>query len=77
MLYQGLHAKKITQIDQYKIIETLGQGGMGIVYKGYNVQTKQIVAIKCMLSTIVSKASSKQRFERKCGILLFLTTPIL
>jgi serine/threonine protein kinase len=34
------------QIGKYKILEEIGQGGMGTVYRGIDEQTGKVVAIK-------------------------------
>ncbi len=36
------------QISQYKVLELLGQGGMGAVYKGWQVSLERYVAIKIL-----------------------------
>lgn len=32
--------------DKYKIVETIDKGSYGIVYKGYNIQTNEWIALK-------------------------------
>src|SRR5258708_3615145 len=36
------------QIAQYKVLELLGRGGMGAVYKGWQVSLERYVAIKIL-----------------------------
>lgn len=38
----------MSSIDSYKRTEVIGQGKFGVVYKGYNVKSKKVVAIKVL-----------------------------
>lgn len=38
----------MSSIDSYKRTEVIGQGKFGVVYKGFNVKTKKVVAIKVL-----------------------------
>ncbi|MCF8305078.1 MAG: protein kinase [Ignavibacteriales bacterium] len=52
-------------IDNYKIISTLGQGGMGIVYKAYDMKLERFVAIKMMSSKMFDNERFIERFKRE------------
>lgn len=47
-------------IDRYKIISSLGVGGMGIVFKAKDIQTQQHVAIKVVLQNRLTSLSKKR-----------------
>ena len=53
------------QSGRYSIIETLGKGGMGVVYRALDTRLKRNVAIKGMLPELLGSDRSEQRFIRE------------
>jgi pSer/pThr/pTyr-binding forkhead associated (FHA) protein len=53
------------QIEGYRIVERLGQGGMGVVYKAYRELDELPVAIKIMKSRAAANAEARRRFLRE------------
>lgn len=52
--------------DRYRIIDILGHGGMGVVYKAQHIHMDKIVAIKMMLQPNTSASSQDyRRFQRE------------
>ncbi len=52
-----------TQIGNYRIEEKLGEGGMGVVYKGIDVNLDRVVAIKALNTELRGNAELEQRFR--------------
>ena len=58
--------------NRYVIIEALGAGGMGIVYKCKQVGLERIVALKILNSSLLVSTESEARFQREAKILSLL-----
>jgi len=54
-----------TIVDHYEIIEEIGYGGMGVVYRGRDLMFERPVAIKVLHSRLLSDPLSKRRFEQE------------
>jgi eukaryotic-like serine/threonine-protein kinase len=55
----------IGKLGEFEILEPLGVGGMGIVYKGYDHELNRFVAVKVLSPTLSVSGAAKQRFLRE------------
>ncbi|HMX46900.1 MAG TPA: serine/threonine-protein kinase, partial [Candidatus Obscuribacter sp.] len=66
-----------TQIDHYEIVEEIGCGGMGVVYRGKDNMFERTVAIKVLHTKLLSDPLSKKRFEQEGRATIALAHPNL
>lgn len=64
-------------VDRYEVLERLGQGGMGLVYKARQTSLQRLVAIKVMSKELVNDATALQRFQCEARILSMVEHPNL
>jgi tetratricopeptide (TPR) repeat protein len=62
-------------IEGYDLVASLGRGGMGAVFEGYQQSTGRRVAIKFMLDAMGTSEANRKRFEREVEVVARLQHP--
>jgi serine/threonine protein kinase len=60
---------------KYEVLETIGRGGMGTVYKASQRNLDRVVAIKMLSEELAADADSRARFQQEATIVARLNHP--
>ena len=61
--------------ERYKILEILGEGGMGVAYKAFDTKLEKFVALKVLLPYRLLTTKDTSRFEREAKTASRLSHP--
>lgn len=63
------------RIGRYEVVETLGKGGMGVVYRARDPELDRFVAIKVVLAWAQYDADAMERFNREARVVAQMQHP--
>ncbi len=66
-----------TSFGKYRLIELMGRGGMGEVWRAYDADTDRVVALKILPSAVSNDEVFQQRFRREAHATARLNNPHL
>jgi len=64
-LEPAMEAGSLGRLNDIEIREVIGQGGNGIVLKGYQKELNRLVSVKVMAPHLATSAAARQRFARE------------
>lgn len=62
-------------LSHYRVVEPLGRGGMGVVYRAHDLHLERDVALKVLPEGALADGTASQRFRREAQGLSKLNRP--
>lgn len=75
--HEGAHEMTGQRVGPYQVIETLGQGGMGVVYLAHDTRLNRKAALKAIMPGAGQDTMPLERLRREARVLASLSHPNL
>src|ERR1700679_1576051 len=62
-------------LGHFRLVEEIGSGGMGVVYRAWDTRLERDVAVKVLNAKTLADSSARKRFRREALILSRLNHP--
>src|SRR4029077_17175022 len=66
-LSKSTRADSLGRIGHYEVLEVLGKGGFGIVFRAFDDVLQRVVAVKVIAPQLADKSPARKRFLREAG----------
>jgi serine/threonine protein kinase len=63
------------QVGKYEIVDLIGRGGMGVIYKARDNVLERLVALKIMTNDLPAEADARSRFHREARAVSMMQHP--
>ncbi len=65
------------RLGRYALVDELGRGGMGVVYRAWDVELRRTVAIKAIHDSLLDNHKERERFHREAQAAARLSHPVI